>query len=956
MTPERHRQIGELYHAALALAPEERTAFLESVCVGDVDLMREVQSLLIAHGQAGSFIATPALAQTAASSSLIGQRFAHYEVLAPLGTGGMGEVYRARDGKLGREVAIKILPRSFSADPDRRARFEREARLLAALNHPHIGAIYGVEDNDGIGALVLELIEGDTLADHLERGPIPISEALNIARQIAEALEAAHDRGIIHRDLKPANIKITPAGVVKVLDFGLAKAGVGDTTSRDLSQSPTLAVSGTRDGVILGTAAYMSPEQARGKPVDKRTDVWAFGCVLYEMLTGRIAFGGDTVSDTIAAILGREPEWSALQAPASLRRVLQRCLEKDPRRRLHDIADARIEIEDIISGAADAPADGTAVNTRRHSLGLLWSIAAAAMLVVVGALMWNLQTARRAPTAPPRISRMTIASSGTAAVGIARGRGLAITPDGTRVIYVGNDNQLFVRSLDQLDAKTILTGAAPLDWVFVSPDGQWVGFAEARTLKKVALSGGPAATIVQTDLTIGATWAPDGTIIFSTSDPATGLRRVSADGGDVTVLTTPAQARGELDHLWPEMLPGGRAVLFTITATRGGLAAAEVAVLDLTTGKYNVVVRGGSHGHYVSSGHLVYTAEGALRAVPFDLARLEAYGMPVTMPPRVVTTLEGAGDFVVAADGTLAYLDAPGAMSPAARTLVWVNRQGAEEPLSAPARPYYHPRLSPDGKRVAVAIEDQENDIWVWDIARRTLDQITFGPAADFAPVWTPDGHRLIFFSQRVRGGGLFSRSADGSGDAERLSAGGPPSSVTPDGKHVLFGTVGNEDLMMLALDGTRAVQPLLATSSVERNGIVSPDGHWLAYESDRSGQFEVYVAPFPNASAGQWLISTSGGTRPLWAPSGREIFYVAPDGALMAVRADPRDGKWSSEVPARVLDGPYMTRSLRDKRTYDVAIDGKKFLMVKQNANQAPQIVVVENWFEELKRLAPGR
>jgi len=585
MTPERHRQIGELYHAALALAPEERTAFLESVCVGDVDLMREVQSLLIAHGQAGSFIATPALAQTAASSSLIGQRFAHYEVLAPLGTGGMGEVYRARDGKLGREVAIKILPRSFSADPDRRARFEREARLLAALNHPHIGAIYGVEDNDGIGALVLELIEGDTLADHLERGPIPISEALNIARQIAEALEAAHDRGIIHRDLKPANIKITPAGVVKVLDFGLAKAGVGDTTSRDLSQSPTLAVSGTRDGVILGTAAYMSPEQARGKPVDRRTDVWAFGCVLYEMLTGRIAFGGDTVSDTIAAILGREPEWSALQAPASLRRVLQRCLEKDPRRRLHDIADARIEIEDIISGAADAPADGTAVNTRRHPLGLLWSIAAVAMLVVVGALMWNLQTARRAPTAPPRISRMTIASSGTAAVGIARGRSLAITPDGTRVIYIGSNNQLLVRSLDQLDAKPILTGAAPLDWVFVSPDGQWVGFAEARTLKKVALSGGPAATIVQTDLTIGATWAPDGTIIFSTSDPATGLRRVSADGGDVTVLTTPAQARGELDHLWPEMLPGGRAVLFTITATRGGLAAAEVAVLDLTTGK-----------------------------------------------------------------------------------------------------------------------------------------------------------------------------------------------------------------------------------------------------------------------------------------------------------------------------------------------------------------------------------
>jgi serine/threonine-protein kinase len=584
-------------------------------------------------------------------------------------------------------------------------------------------------------------------------------------------------------------------------------------------------------------------------------------------------------------------------------------------------------------------------------------MAAVVALLVVATLTWNLQTARQALTAPLRISRMTMASSGTTALGIARGRSLAITPDGTRVIYIGSNNQIFVRSLDQLDARAILAGAAPLDWVFVSPDGQWVGFAEARTLKKVAITGGPAATIVQTDLTIGATWAPDGTIIFATFDPAAGLRRVSAGGGEVTVLTKPAQARGELNHLWPEMLPGGRAVLFTITATAGGLAAAEVAVLDLATGKYNVVVRGGSHAHYVSSGHLVYTAEGTLLAVPFDLTRLEAHGTPVTMLPRVVTTPEGAGNFVVAADGTLAYVDAPDATSRAARTLVWVDRQGGEEPLSAPPRPYIHPRLSPDGERVAVAIEDQDNDIWVWNLARRTLDRLTFGPAADFAPVWTPDGRRLVFFSQREGGGAVFWQAVDGPGGAEKLSAGAPPSSVTPDGKQVLFGTVGNQELMMLALDGTRRVQPLLQTPSVERNGIVSPDGHWFAYESDRSGQFEVYVGPFPNASAGQWLISTSGGTRPLWAPKGHELFYVAPNGVLMAVRADPRAGKWSSGSPAKILDGPYMTRSLRDKRTYDVATDGKKFLMVKQNANQAaPQIVVVQNWLEELKRLVPTR
>jgi eukaryotic-like serine/threonine-protein kinase len=970
MTPERHRQVGELYHAALAMAPKERTAFLEKVSGGDADLLHEVQSLLTAHGHAGSFIAAPALAQkTDPSSLLVGHRVAHYEVLALVGVGGMGEVYRARDGKLGRDVAIKILPRLFTADPDRRVRFEREARLLASLNHPHIGGIYGVEVVDDTPALVLELVDGDTLDERIAKGPIPISEVLNIAHQIADALEAAHENGIVHRDLKPANIKITAAGAVKVLDFGLAKAVMGDTTGRDPSQSPTLTVNGTRDGVILGTAAYMSPEQARGKPVDKRTDVWAFGCVVYEMLTGRVAFAGDTISDTIAAILGREPEWSAVQVPASLRRVLQRCLEKDPRRRLHDIADARIEIEDVINGVAGTSADGAAVDARRQPVRLPWSIAAVVALVAVGAVTWNFRTPRPAQTAAPRVSRMTIASSGTAAPGIARGRSLAITPDGARVIYVGSDNQLFVRSLDQLDARAILTGAAPLDSVFVSPDGQWVGFAEGRVLKKVALIGGPAATIVQTNLAIGATWGPDDTIIFATSDPATGLRRVSAGGGNVTVLTRPAQARGELDHLWPEMLPGGRAVLFTITATTGGLAAAQVAVLDLATGTYTVVVRGGSHAHYVPSGlalptraqheggHLVYAAEGTLRAIAFDLTRLETRGMPVTVLPQLVTTQQGASDFDVAADGTLVYVDAPRAASPAARTLVWVDRQGREEPLGAPPRPYLHPRVSPDGTRVAMAIEDQENDIWVWDIARRTLDRLTFGPAADFAPVWTPNGRRLVFFSGREGEGAVFWQPAEGAGGAERLSIGGPPSGVTPNGTQVIFGSIGNQDLMMVALDGTRRVQPLLQTPSVERNGIVSPDGRWLAYESDRSGQFEIYGGPFPNASEGQWLISTAGGTRPLWAPSGQELFYVAPDGALMAVRVNPRAGRWSSASAAKVVEGPYVTRSLRDKRTYDVSTDGKRFLMVKQPANQAaPQIVVVQNWIEELKRLVPTR
>ena len=590
------------------------------------------------------------------------------------------------------------------------------------------------------------------------------------------------------------------------------------------------------------------------------------------------------------------------------------------------------------------------VNAWRQPVRLLGAVAAVVALVAVGALTWSLQKAG-ATTAPPRVLRMTIASAGAAA---AADRSLAMTPDGTRVVYVGINNQLMVHALDRLDSTAIHTGAGPLNWVFVSPDGRWVGFSEGRTLRKVAITGGPAQTIAQTSLRIGATWAPDDSIIFA-SDEVTGLRRVSANGSNVDVLTQPAQARGELDHLWPEMLPGGRAILFTITATTGGRAADQVAILDLGTREYKVLVRGGSHAHYVPSGHLVYTAEGTLRAVPFDLARLEAGTTPVTVLPRLVTTRQGAGDFDVAADGTLAYMDAPGAAASAARTLVWVDRQGAEERLDAQPRPYIHPRVSPDGTRLAVAIEDEEPDIWVWDFTRRTLDRLTSHPAPDFSPVWT-DSRHLAYFSGR-EGGGVFWQPVDGAGGEERLSAGGPPFGVTPDGEQVLFGTVGNADIMMVAL-GTRRVQPLLANPPVERNGVVSPDGHWLAYEElNRDGQFQVFVRPFPNVSAGQWPISTAGGTRPVWARSGQELFYVASDGALMAVRAEPRGPKWSSGSPAKVVEGPYMTRGLRDKPTYDVSTDGKRFLMVKQPANQAaPQIVVVQNWTEELKRLVPTK
>ena len=868
-----------------------------SRCAGKLNRCSRTRVLPVTFSQGRRWSSWRQYRLKARDPSLVGRQLGPHRILSLLGIGGMGEVYRAHDSTLTRDVAIKILPRPFTTDPERRARFDREARLLASLNHPHIGAIFGVEDLDGTPALILEFVDGNTLADRLERGPIAIGEALNIARQIADALEAAHEKGIVHRDLKPANIKVTPDGVVKVLDFGLAKAASGDTSGPDLTQSPAHTIGGTRGGVILGTATYMSPEQARGKPVDKRTDLWAFGCVLYEMLTGRPAFTGETISDTIARILQRDPDWQALPAatPPGVTRLLQRCLSKDLKRRLHDIADARIEIEDAVGVASLTPAE-TAVVDRPHVRlpGAIAVVTSVVALIAIVALTWYVGKAWQTQTAPPRISRMTIASSGTAAVTPNGNRSLAITPDGTRVVYVGtNIRQIFVHPLDRLDPVPLVTATVPLNWVFVSPNGQWVGFDEGGTLKKVALAGGPVKTVLNTGLggSSGATWAPDDTIIFTTLDPTTGLLRVSADGGDVAVLTRPALARGELDHLWPEMLPGGLAVLFTITAT-GGPDAAQVAVLDLATGASRVVMPGGSHAHYVQSGHLIYTAGGTLRAVPFDLDRLETRGTPVTVLPRLVTKSQGAAEFVVAADGTFAYVDAPDVA--AANTLVWVDRKGREKPLDAPPGPYEHPRLSPDGMRVAVVKRD---DIWVLDLAGQRASQLTFAPATNFAPLWTKDGHRLLFFSP-VRENGLFWQAADGTGDAERLGT-GLPSGVTSDGRHVIFSSApGARDVMLLTLDASHHVKPLIQTASTERNGVVSPNGRWVAYESDSSGEFEIYVKPFPTVSGGQWLVSTAGGTRPLWAPNGQELFFVAPDGSLMSVRVDAGGSSWRAGSP----------------------------------------------------------
>jgi serine/threonine-protein kinase len=963
VTQERWQQVERLYHAALERTPAERTTFLDAACAGDADLRAEVDSLLAAAARGDTFLEASALQVTARALAFelprlaAGQRVGAYEIQAPLGAGGMGEVYTARDTRLERTVALKVLSPAYADNAVWRQRFERESRALAALSHPHICRVFDVGRESGVDFLVMEYLEGETLAARLAKGPLPLDQALRHGVEIAGALAQAHRRGVLHRDLKPGNIMLTRSGVV-LLDFGLARMTLDESPTGQVEQRDAPL---TREGVILGTLHYLSPEQLSGGKTDARSDIFAFGAVLHEMLTGERAFDGPNQATVIAAILEHAPlpvSEALPEAPAALDRAVRRALAKDPDERWQDVGDLRDELKWIAEGASNEGAPPPVASRPRARAIVPWVLFAATglALLVLSAVHFGRLPANQA--GPSRVSRTTIAASGSAALNIAAGRSVAITPDGTQLVYVGINNRLLVRPLDRLDATPIYTGAAPLNWVFTSPDGRWVGFAEGNVLKKVALTGGPAVTIAQVGQVFGATWAPDDTIIFGTSDPATGLQRVAAAGGAVSEISKPDSARGELDHLWPEMLPGGTAVLVTITAATGGLAAAQVAVLDLATGTHSVMVRGGSHAHYVTSGHLVYAADGSLRAVPFDLGRLEVHGTPVTVLARLVTTARGSGDFVVAADGTLAYVDAPGAIAAAERTLVWVDRQGREEALAAPPRPYFHPRISPDGTRVAVAIADQDNDLWVWDLARQTLSRLTFDPAADFAPLWTPDGRHLIFFSPRGRDPGLFWQLADGTGTAERLTTGAPPSAVTPDGTQVLFALTGNQDLAMVSLDGTHRVQPLLNDPSVERNGVVSPDGRWLAYESDSSGRFEIYVRPFPDVDAGHWLISTAGGTRPLWAPKTRELFYVAPGGAVMASLVHARDGAWGADAPAKVVDGPYATEGVRDRRTYDVSIDGRRFLMVKRSASEptAPQIIVVQHWLEELKRLVPVR
>ncbi len=893
---------------------------------------------------------------------MIGQVLSHYRVTAKLGEGGMGEVYRATDSRLGRDVAIKVLPAIYARDADRMARFEREAQVLASLNHPNIAHIYGVEEANGTCALVMELVEGPTLAERLAAAAMPLEEALANAKSIAEALEYAHERGIVHRDLKPANVKIAPDGRVKLLDFGLARAFEDDPAATDISHSPTLTAEATKAGIILGTAAYMSPEQAKGKAVDRRADIWSFGAVLYEMLAGKQLFSGETSSETLAAVIKDQPDWSALPAdiPAPIMKLLRRCLTKDPKQRLRDIGEARIAIEEYLANpqaASDVLGGlGAAPPTWRRALP--WAIAGVLAVAAATGFIAYWRASQPEPHDALQLSLVLpepLSTNTSPTVGST----VALSPDGKSLVYMaspaGKPPQLFLRRLDQ-PVATPIPGTENAAAPFFSPDGQWIGFFAEGKMLKVPVRGGPVSTVFGAVSPRGASWAADDTIIFVPTG-GSGLMRVPAGGGTPRPLTTLNASEHEISHRWPDVLPGGKAVLFASSvAGRATWDDAEISLVSLETGQRRTLIHGGSFPRYVASGHIVYARTGVLMAVPFDLKRLEVTGPPVAVQEGVVTTLgNGAARFAVSESGLLAYV--AGTAGEAARSLIWLDRKGTGKELPAPSHAYFNARVSPDGKLAAVSIGSGAGipDIWVYDFARSTVTRLTFGPGPNSYPVWTPDNKRVIYWSSLAGRASMRWKAVDGSGADEELhiaSDSGAPESVSPDGKTLLFSAVnpdGGIGTQVLSLDGELKVRPLLASQFTQNRAQFSPDGHWIVYESNESTRNEIYVQPFPGPG-GKWQISTSGGTMPRWSRNGQEIFFRYGN-QMMSVPVETRPA-FKAGTPRLLFQGNYLGGS-----NYDVAPDGQHFLMIKEKEAQAgsKEVNVILNWFDDLKRRVPS-
>jgi serine/threonine-protein kinase len=889
-----------------------------------------------------------------------GTRLGSYEVRSLIGAGGMGEVYEAHDSKLGRDVAIKVLPEQFARDPERLARFQREAKLLASLNHPNIATIHGLEQSGDTHYLVMELVPGETLAQRIKRdGSVPVEEALTIAKQITEALEAAHEKPIIHRDLKPANVKVTPEGRVKVLDFGLAKAFSNDTASDDPSNSPTLSVLPTQQGIIMGTAAYMSPEQARGKAVTKATDIFAFGAVLYELLTGKQAFQGEDIGDILATVVKTEPEWSRLPeaTPLAIRTLLRRCLKKERRQRLGDAGAVRIEIEDVLAGGAATEPTAARASIRRLAFPG-WAIAAVALVsgamlalgVAIGAWL-------RRPAAVQEQARVArLAMSVPPGTELGEFAMLAISADGTQLAYTATRagiQQIYVRPLDSAESKP-LPGTEGGTYPFFSPDGQWLGFLAGGKLKKISASGGVSITLADAGAQ-SASWGPENTIVFR--DPAgRGLMEISAAGGTPRHIPAPDPEDQQLTTQFPEFLPSGKAVLFTSSAA--GTATADeksIGILTLETGERKILIQGGSYGRYLSTGHLVFLRSGTLLAAPFDLDRLELTGPPVPVIEGVRESVTGVGAFSCSRSGTCAY--AAGGMVGARRVVALVDRSGAAQSLPLPPRSYSHPRFSPAGDKMSFWIEQAACDVMVYDLARNALARVTDNGDNHF-PIWSPDGKRITYISSKRPNPGyeIYWKPADGSGTEEMLTAERlslvaiSPIAWAPIGQVLAFTHRG--DILLLPLDGDRKPRAFLQSRFNESMPAFSPDGRWLAYVSDESGRAEVYVQPFPGPG-GKYPISTAGGTEPVWARSGGELFFRNGD-QMLAVTINAQPG-FSASPPKILFAGPFSRTTGRV--TYDVSPDGQRFVMFQSGDEEqtSSQINVVMNWFEELKRRVPA-
>jgi serine/threonine-protein kinase len=853
-------------------------------------------------------------------------------------------------------VAIKVLSEPVAGDRDRLLRFQREAEVLASLNHPNIAAIYGLERSGGITALVMELVEGPTLADRIAQGPIPIEEVLPIAKQIAEALEAAHEQGVIHRDLKPANVKVRPDGTVKVLDFGLAKAldpvasaGVDATASPTIT-SPALM---TGVGVLLGTAAYMSPEQARGKPVDRRADIWAFGCVLYEMLTGTRAFAGEDITETLAAVVKMEPDWNRLPEGTadSTRTLLRRCLRKDPRQRLQDAASIRIEIDETLTVPAIVPSAVAATKSTRR-LHFVWSLVLIAAIAITGLATWVSTPAL--PTLP--VTRVVISLPPEEQLG---GLGsldlpvLALSPDGTKLAYVATRNnvrQIYVRPLDVFESRPIPGTEGALS-PFFSADGQWIGFLAGGSLKKVLMNGGAAQTVFNTGVLRGASWGSSGIVFTGTT--ASPLYLASATGaGSPRPLTR--LEKGESSHRFAQFLPDGQTVLF---AAGAGTVNMRIAAFSMTTGQRQTLVTAGTSPHFIPPEFLIYAQSSTLMASRFDTNRLEVVGTPVPVLEGVLQSLaNGFAHYDVSAGGLLVYLS--GGVQGTNRKMTWVDRNGSEQGISAPARGYRYPRISPDGSRVAVTIEEGESHVWVYDTRRDALTRLTSEGGVNLLGAWTPDGKRIAFSSTRAGPQNPFWQSADGSGTAERLLTSEnvtSPMSFSPDGQTMLYVDVSPDsgyDIAVLRLSDGKA-EPYLRTRFFEGGATFSPDGRWLAYTSDEAGRQEIFVQPYPGPG-GKLQVSTEGGTEPVWNRNGRELFYRSGN-KMMAV--DVTTGSPFSAGKPRILFETEYVPTPASLRNYDVSADGQRFLMLKagDQTQTVTQINVVTNWSEELKRLVPA-